>query len=654
MTLRTSPSEFGPSYQGPYSITLKKSFLIDFAPHEKFTNYPYSSRLTIRVIRSYQAAVHAVEELRIAKQDDPSLVVALDFETYRLPDNLFVENPDDVVRITSISYGDKVFVFDHKYCGTFKWWASTFIDACNTYYVFYSGFEGRCIEAANPKYDYTLLDVGIMRKAALGGGHLSLALQIKYDLGIEISKELQMSDWSADDLTQDQYIYAGMDAFFTMKLGRKWERDLTPDQYRGFLIINNSWRAVAESEDAGFLLDVPYHETLVRMWERRQKTALNTLRKYTPPSVIANLQSKKQLSDFIKSVLGKEIIEHWPKTEKTKQLDLTRGTLRVFSYKLTYPFSRWLAALMVYNKANKYLSTYGQKLIDKQQLSADGRIHVRFNIAQAITGRLSSSGDMNAQNLPNAPVVRRSFISRPDTVLGIADYKGIELRVLAEMSGDTRMLADILEGDLHTESAISLFKFDPTSFRLSVTNKDPKALEYRRRAKGFSFQLTYGAGPPALSVVMRCSTGEAEDFIRRWSQRYPHAAEFRHVMMNQLQRTSLLTCQSGRTIYVPKYKQSLPVASNYPIQGSAADVLYSAMEILHRRLTAQGCAVDGRILGNVHDELILELVADESNIAAGKNLLVGSMEAGWLNIFPGTDTRKLVDFAYGNSWAAKS
>jgi hypothetical protein len=420
-------------------------------------------------------------------------VHALDFETTGL-------RPESAeVRLTCICGPAGGFVIDHFVSGVpFGAIAGKLAKAC-AWAVFNAGFEGRWFDYETDGPDVVLYDVGVMSKAKLGGRPLRLAEQVKRDLGKERdNKDLQVSDWSADELTQEQYDYGFEDADDTYALWTLWKAALSAAQWNGFLVLNDAWRGTAEMEDTGMLIDAPYHETLIAMWTRRRAAAEIVLRRYTPESVIENLRSKKMLSDFLKTVLDETSVRAWPSTAKNSQLQTTRAQLRQASFRAPYPFSRWLAALMVFNRADKYLSTYGENLLTKQSLSPDGRVHGRFNIAQAITARYSSSSP-NLQNIPRSPVVRRSFIAPDGTDMVLADYSGVELRVLAEVSDDPQLKQDVIFGDVHAESAITLFRQNRDEFLARLKAKDPAAKEMRSKAKAFSFQLCIAEGQLVLT-----------------------------------------------------------------------------------------------------------------------------------------------------------
>lgn len=573
----------------------------------------------------------------IAKNGD---VHALDFETTGL------RPADSKVRLTCICGPAGNYVFDHFYCDPFYTVALKLAEACS-WAVFNAGFEGRWFDHETQGPDVVLLDVGVMSKAKLGGRSMSLADMVKRDLKkTRDNKHLQVSDWSKKQLTDEQYDYGFEDAGDTYELYKMWSTDLSSSQYSGFRVLNDAWRGTAEMEDTGMLIDEEHHSKLISMWTLRRSAAERVLLKYTPPTVIENLRSKKQISDFIKGCLDEVSLRAWPKTAKTDQLQTDRKQLRQASFRSPYPFSRWLAAMMVFNRADKYLSTYGDTLMTKQHLA--GRVYGRFNIAQAVTGRYSSSNP-NLQNIPRNPAVRRSFIASPNTEMVLADYSGIELRVLAEVSNDFQLKKDVIFGDVHAESAITLFRLDSEDFKARLKEKDPRAKEMRSKAKAFSFQLTYGAGNAALALVLRCSDHEAAQYVENWADRYPAAYALRYQMFDQMNIAGFLPIKSGRTVYVNMNDRSLPVASNYPIQGAAADVMYRAVTRMGYKVWDLPFAA--RMMASIHDELLM--LAEYGYGETLREIMVEEMRQAWLDIFPNSETANLSESAVGHSWAAK-
>ena len=239
----------------------------------------------------------------------------------------------------------------------------------------------------------------------------------------------------------------------------------------------------------------------------------------------------------------------------------------------------------------------------------------------------------------------------------LADYSGIEIRVLAELSQDKQLLEDCIYGDVHAASAAQIYGED-LDYVLEVLNSKgegrfanvyPQFKEYRSKAKGFTFQLLYGAGAGALSDVLRCSFEQAQEAIQKWAARYVRAYAYRERMFDLMNADGFLPVCDGRTIYVRKNDRSMPVAANYPIQGAAASVMYRAM--YHTRERFMDNNLDAYVAATVHDELLSYAHRDHAEDAMAEQL--AGMEQGWLDIFPGTVTDNLTDWAIGTSWADK-
>lgn len=579
---------------------------------------------------------------------------ALDFETTSL------HPKDGRIRITSVCNDDVHFLLDHDFVGPFEDFADYF--ANKRWYVYNSKFETRWLDAKLDHEDTDVFDVDFMAKAVIGGYPSSLATMAFRDLKITLDKSDQNSDWARAMLTKNQYDYAAFDSWVTWRLKKHWAERMTAGHWDGANVFNDSVRATVEAEDTGLFLDTNYHIKLVELWKRKHATFERYLRRFTPPSLIPNLNSDAQVAKFLKGELDDSLLNVWPKTEKTGKMQMEGAYLRTIARQLPYPFNRWMAALVGYKYYNKYLSTYGDKLINTQNVQ--GKVTSRLNIGQAATGRYSSSSE-NLQNIPRKPVVRRSFVS-PGTakspgrgskvkriMMCLADYSGIEVRVLAELSGDKQLIHDAIYSDVHAASAAAIYKDDLTHILAVLADKhhhDFYSVKAKRsKAKGFTFQLTYGAGPGALANVLRVTFDGAVDAINAWAERYPKAYAYRNTMFDIMCNTGYLPVCDGRTIKVWKSEQTLPVAANYPIQAAAASVMYRAMYHVRRRFIEHG--INAVVAMTVHDELISYAYEDEAEAAMTQQ--VAGMIDGWLDIFPGTSTDNLVDYVVGTSWADK-
>jgi DNA polymerase-1 len=263
--------------------------------------------------------------------------------------------------------------------------------------------------------------------------------------------------------------------------------------------------------------------------------------------------------------------------------------------------------LVEYRVIAKLKSTYADalpELIDP----ASGRIHTSFNQAIAATGRLSSS-EPNLQNIPTRSPegrrIRRAFVPAPGYVLLSADYSQIELRILAHLSGDATLVeAFARDEDIHARTAAEVLAADPSD------------REARRQAKVINFGIIYGMGPQRLASELGIPFAEASDYIKRYFERLPGVKSYLEDTLRGARERGYVTTMFGRRRYLPELSgpdggaraQAERIATNTPLQGSAADLIKLAMVRLAATLHEQELAA--RIILQVHDELLLEVRID--------------------------------------------
>jgi DNA polymerase-1 len=314
------------------------------------------------------------------------------------------------------------------------------------------------------------------------------------------------------------------------------------------------------------------------------------------------------------------------------------------------PLEKFFDALSGYKTISKYRSSFGETLITKAEMSIDGRIRARFNIGAARTCRFSCSGP-NLQQMPRdrdllgeATSVRRSFVAGVGRRLVSLDYSGIELRVLALLSGDEQLLKDMVEGDVHAEVAGAIAG-------RAIDKRKPKDKALRQAAKAVSFGIIYGSGATGLSHTMRCSVGKAAQYIDFWQDRYPDAFQLRYDMMDEVEKTRYIRMVDGGTVYMGK-TPDLPKASNYPVQRGALSVMATA--IAHHKASLDTARAKNkqrltRMLSTIHDALIDE--AGTKDARACLEMMRFDMIAGYLDVFPGAPIGNLVEGGIGPSWA---
>ena len=299
--------------------------------------------------------------------------------------------------------------------------------------------------------------------------------------------------------------------------------------------------------------------------------------------------------------------------------------------------------VLEYRSLSKLKSTYTDALA-KQVDPVTVRIHTSYNQAVTNTGRLSSS-DPNLQNIPirteEGRKIRRAFIAQPGYVLLSADYSQIELRVLAHMSAD-RAFCDAFEKDedIHTRTASEVFGLFPEM----VTS------EMRRQAKAINFGIIYGQGPFGLAREIGVTQKVAREFIDNYFARHTGARTFLDGCIREAEEKGYVTTLLGRRLPIPDIRSAngnirsfaQRNAVNYPIQGSAADVIKQAMVRVRDRMSKDG--VEGRLIMQVHDELVFE-VPEEERLHMEQLVRYEMEHAVQLRI------PLKVDVSYGRNWS---
>ena len=285
-----------------------------------------------------------------------------------------------------------------------------------------------------------------------------------------------------------------------------------------------------------------------------------------------------------------------------------------------------VADILEYRQLAKLKSTYADGLVN--YIAEDGRIHTSFNQTITATGRLSST-EPNLQNIPMrielGRLIRKAFLPKDGFVFMDADYSQIELRVLAHLSEDEKLIeAYRTAQDIHRTTASQVFHipFD------EVTDLQ------RRNAKAVNFGIVYGISSFGLSQDLSISKKEAAEYIERYFETYPKIKGYLDGLVTQAKEQGYVTTMFGRRRPIPELSSSNfmqrafgeRIAMNSPIQGTAADIIKIAMIRVHDRLLAEGLL--SRLILTVHDELLVETAANEEAqvraIRRGRNARCGA------------------------------
>ncbi|TDX87009.1 DNA polymerase I [Epilithonimonas xixisoli] len=347
-----------------------------------------------------------------------------------------------------------------------------------------------------------------------------------------------------------------------------------------------------------------------------------------------NMNSPKQLGEIL---FDKMQLDPKAKKTKTGQYATSEDVLQKLSSK-----HEIISSILEYRTLQKLKSTYVDALpsqIDKK----DERVHTTFAQTVAATGRLASVNP-NLQNIPirtlRGQQIRGAFVADEGKKIISADYSQIELRLIAEISGEQNMIAAFQNGeDIHVSTAAKLFDIP-----LEEVTKTQ-----RGQAKTVNFGIIYGQGAFALAEQTGLSRTEAKKMIDSYYESYPRLKEFMAEQVKKAQDLGYVQTILGRKRHLKDINSSNFVvkahaernAVNAPIQGSAADIIKLAMIKIDEELETQN--LETKMLLQVHDELLFEAPIDEVDVAM--SLIKKEMESAFETKVP-----LLVEVGVGNNW----
>nr|WP_036609199.1 DNA polymerase I [Oribacterium sp. P6A1] len=281
-----------------------------------------------------------------------------------------------------------------------------------------------------------------------------------------------------------------------------------------------------------------------------------------------------------------------------------------------------VADILNYRTLSKLNSTYAEGLLG--YIGKDGRIHGEFNQMVTATGRISSTNP-NLQNIPIRTELgrrfRKVFVPKEGCVFIDADYSQVELRILASMSGDPKLIEAYRDAkDIHAVTASQVF-------HIPLSEVTP---QQRRNAKAVNFGIVYGISAFGLSEGLSISRNEAKEYIERYFMTYPDVKRYLDSQVDFARENGYIRTFFGRRRPVPDINASNfmrrsfseRVAMNSPIQGTAADIMKKAMNDVDRALREGG--FKSRIVVQVHDELLIEAPLEEKDEV--KALLIEKMQ----------------------------
>jgi len=395
-------------------------------------------------------------------------------------------------------------------------------------------------------------------------------------------------------------------------------------------------QVLVEMEENGVALDTDLLNEMSMEMEQQLERLKGQIYEIAGESF--NINSTQQLGTILFEKLKVHEFSGMRRPRRTKTGYAT--DIKVLESLSGHPLPR---KILDYRQLKKLKSTYIDAL-PRLINPSTGRVHASFNQTTAATGRLSSS-DPNLQNIPVRTElgreIRKAFVpGKRGWKLVSADYNQIELRIMAHLSGDDRLIESFVRGeDVHRRTASEIFQIPQER----VTE------EHRRMAKTINFGIMYGMGPYGLSSRLNISIKEAQEFINAYFTRYPKVNEFISRIIAHAYEDGYVTTLLNRRRYLPGLRSenrnirefAERMAVNTPIQGSAADLIKVAMINIAEKLRNEKW--NSIMILQIHDELVFESPADE--VESLSDMVRSDME-GAIEL----DVPIKVDIGVGNNW----
>jgi DNA polymerase I len=450
----------------------------------------------------------------------------------------------------------------------------------------------------------TLLASQLVSAGDIEERHSLAAITERY-LNETVDKSERLSNWDFE-LSEAQLEYAARDAAVLLPLRDKLiERIKSLDLIQCAQLEFECVMPVVDLELNGFYMDKHRWLEQLSVVEKTRGDLANELQEmlgegvaqaslFGPPRANINLDSQQQVTESLNR-LG------IPLPDSTRNWKLQPLAAQ-------YPV---VAKLLEYRTMQKALTSYGQNMVELINPKT-GRLHADFRQIGAPTGRFACTNP-NIQQVPHAVEYRRCFTGHPQgRRLVIADYSQIELRILAEFSGDQAFVDAFRSGaDLHRVTAAQVFGVEQSQ----VTP------DQRSFAKGLNFGVVYGIGAQRFSIMTGLSVTEAENVLRRYFATYRRLDTYLRESASRAVNDRQARTASGRLVrfnFDPADRQQVSMTQrngkNAPIQGTSADILKRALRLLNDDLRG----TSARIVNIIHDEIVVEVDESEAEDVALK------------------------------------
>lgn len=373
---------------------------------------------------------------------------------------------------------------------------------------------------------------------------------------------------------------------------------------------------IKRAEERGVLVDIPYLKELSVDYHKKLSALEEKI--WEAAGGKFNINSPKQLGEILFDKLNltaKGLKKTAGGARSTRESELEK-------LKDAHPV---IGHILAYRELQKLLSTYIDNI--PQMVGTDGRLHTSLNQTGTTTGRMSSNNP-NMQNIPTregvGAAIRKAFIAAKGYKLLAGDYSQIEMRVLAELSGDEHLRKFFREGkDVHASVAAYVF-----GVKENEVTKD-----MRRKAKVINFGIIYGMGVNALRANLGGTREEAQEFYNDYFKKFPKIGAYFDGVIRDARKKGYTETYFGRRRHFADLKSSIPyikaaaerMAQNAPLQGTAADLVKIAMKKVDDRLAKEGLREKAHLILQVHDELIYEV--EEEALSKATDLIKEEMES---------------------------
>ncbi|MFT4580717.1 MAG: DNA polymerase-1 [Gammaproteobacteria bacterium] len=444
------------------------------------------------------------------------------------------------------------------------------------------------------------------------------------------AKQIGFNEVSIEQATP----YAAEDAEACLCLHGKLMAELRADD-RLFGVYNDIEKplipVLSRIERTGVLIDADMLAAQSSEIEQR----LNELeaQAHNEAGEVFNIGSPKQIQTILFDKLGLPVKAKTPKGQPSTAENVLAELAE------DYPLPK---LILEHRGLSKLKSTYTDKL-PLEISPSTGRVHTSYHQAVAATGRLSSA-EPNLQNIPIRSAegrrIRQAFIAPPGRLLVAADYSQIELRIMAHLSRDERLLEAFRTGsDVHRATAAEIFG----------TAMDTVSDEQRRAAKAVNFGLIYGMSAFGLGRQLGIDRGSAQEYVDLYFARYPGVRMFMDETKELARERGFVETVYGRRLYLPEInarsaqrrQYAERTAINAPMQGTAADIIKRAMINVDRWI--EDSHAPATLIMQVHDELVLEVEVEALDMVT--NRVRELMEAASDLSIP-----LVVDTGYGANW----